>query len=171
VESTVLDLTRQKPVVLRPGGLAIEKLREIAPNLIVQERFAQEGEEGIASPGMLLKHYSPEARLIFVSGDPETTREHIHMLANGFLNDGLTVGILAADEDARNFADIGINIEKLGPRHDLEKIASNLFSAIRSLDLLHVDVILVGEFSTEGLGLAIRDRLVRAAAGQIIRLE
>jgi L-threonylcarbamoyladenylate synthase len=171
VESTVLDITGKQPVILRPGGLSIEKLRQVAPDVILQEKFIQEGGEGAASPGMYVKHYAPDARLIVVSGSTEATGKYIYRLAKEFLEGGLEVGILVADEDAKQYEDIPVKLENLGSRQDLEKIAANLFAAIRSLDQLPVDIILVGEFSTAGLGLAIRDRLVRAAAGQVIRVD
>ena len=152
-------------------SLEIEKLRQVAPDVILQEKFIQEGGEGAASPGMLAKHYAPDARLILVKGSPEATGKYIHKLAKEFLEGGLEVGILVADEDAKQYEDIPVKLENLGSHQDLEKIAANLFAAIRSLDQLPVDIILVGEFSTAGLGLAIRDRLVRAAAGQVIRVD
>lgn len=171
VESTVIDITGKQPVVLRPGGLSIEKLRQVIPDVILHEKFIQEGGEGVSSPGMLVKHYAPDARMILVSGSSEAAGKYIHKLAKEFSEGGLKVGILAADEDVKQYEDIPVKLEKLGSRHDLEKIAANLFAAIRSLDQLPVDIILVGEFGTAGMGLAIRDRLVRAAAGQVIHVD
>ncbi|MBI5929920.1 MAG: threonylcarbamoyl-AMP synthase [Chloroflexi bacterium] len=173
VESTVLDLTQSIPTILRPGGALVEPLRVMIPNLQIKQSFvgASEGKQGLTSPGMLLKHYSPNADLLLFTG-PDDTKVIAHMQStvHQLVQEGKSVGVLTSEEDRPHFARLPIQLAELGPRSDLEMIARNLFAGMRTLDFLGVDVILVKSFVQEGLGLAIWDRLIRAAEGKVITI-
>ncbi|MBZ0316050.1 MAG: threonylcarbamoyl-AMP synthase [Anaerolineae bacterium] len=173
VESTVLDLTQATPTILRPGGALIEPLRVMIPNLQIKQRFVgtEESKQGMTSPGMLLKHYSPNAELMLFTG-PDDAKVVAHMQAaiQRLVVEGKSVGVLTSEEDRPYFARLPIQLAELGPRTDLEMIARNLFAGMRTLDFLGVDVILVKSFVQEGLGLAIWDRLIRAAEGKVITI-
>lgn len=169
VESTVLDLTRDPPELLRPGGVPIEELRRFLPELTFTPRYIDtEAPEAQAAPGMLLKHYSPRAELRLFVGTPERALARLRAEALAALAAGQRVGVLAPDEDAAALEDIAAHIVPLGPESNLEQIAQHIFAGMRALDAQGVDLILARGVSAAGLGLAIGDRLVRAAEGAII---
>lgn len=167
LESTVLDLTGPTPAILRPGGTTAEALLECLPDLILPGESAG----GRASPGMMLKHYSPKARFFLFTGAPETLASRARVVIGGLLRAGLKVGAMFTEEDAPIFADLPIQLENLGPRSDLDAIGRALFAKMRSLDACGVDIILMRAIQAGGLGLAIRDRLIKAAHQQIIDLD
>lgn len=171
VESTVLDLTTQPPRILRPGGTPREALEAVLGTVEVWEGSATDAAQ--RSPGLLAKHYAPRARLTLVLGeDTEALLARVVEVAQTLGAQGERVGVLLADEDARQVETLlpGAILLALGPRDDLAEIARNLYAALRYLDAQGVTVIVTREFGRRGLGLAIRDRL-RRAASQIITLS
>lgn len=175
IESTVLDLSHPTPMVLRPGATTIEMLQQVVPDVTMRAPSHVEGPA--ASPGLLPKHYSPRAPLTVYEGTTADVLRRMISDAAAELVGGRSIGILAAEEDWYAFERPGalnlraVELRYLGSEHDLAAIASRLYSALRELDALGVSRILVRAFSTdEGLGIAIRDRLTRAAAGRIVRI-
>lgn len=172
LESTVLDLTQTPPVILRPGGVTVEALRNFMPDVQFKSvHLRLEDTPAAPSPGMLSKHYSPSASLYLFIGHPERLLTQMHETAQQWMADGKKVGVLLAEEDAPRFASLSVEAIFLGRQANLQQIGYNLFAALRELDNRGVDVILVHEFERDGLGLAVWDRLLRAADGQIIRVE
>jgi len=167
LESTVLNLTGPKPAILRPGGTTVEALLDCLPDLILP------GEPAGArtSPGMMLKHYSPKARFFLFTGARETLAPQVREVIGGLLRAELKVGVMAADEDLPFFAGLPILMESLGPQSDLDAIGRALFAKMRSLDARGVDIILMRAIQAGGLGLAISDRLIKAAHQQVIDLD
>jgi L-threonylcarbamoyladenylate synthase len=166
LESTVLDLTKETPAVLRPGGVTLEALREVIPNVQHVSKFLEVNQEGIEGPGMLLKHYSPRAELLLFSGPYPQVIEAMRVRAQVLAEHGSRLGILVMDDEATNFADLSILLVRLGPT--LEVVGHNLFQGMRELDAAGVDAILVHDFVPTGMGAAINDRLLRAAEGKVI---
>jgi L-threonylcarbamoyladenylate synthase len=172
LESTVLDLTQDPPAVLRPGGLPIEALQPYIPSLTFQPAYLKGDDEAAqqASPGMLLKHYSPSAQIILFTGPAERVLAEMRATAQRLIRAGKRVGIMAADEDSADFAALGVRLASLGAQHDLPHVGQRVFASMRELDSQGVDVILVRGLDREGIGLAIWDRLVRAAEGHVIEV-
>ena len=168
LESTVLDLTQPQPQLLRPGGVPIEALRHFMPELTFEQRYVDVQDAAPASPGMLLKHYSPRAELQLFAGAPEHALAGMRVAAQAAQAAGRRVGILAPDEDAARLADLGAQVVSLGPRADLAQIGRLIFAGMRQLDRQGVELILARGVERSGLGLAIWDRLVRAAEGRVI---
>lgn len=181
VESTVLDLSGPVPNVLRPGAVTLEMLREVVPDVLFEPPLTSEN-EAARSPGLIPKHYSPRAPLTLYEGDPRATIERLMWDATSALAGGSVVGIVAADEDSAALTTLTalegpppqskrrLHIMRLGSERDLAAVASRLYSALRELDAAGVDQILVRGFSSEsGLGVAIQDRLRRAAGERIVR--
>lgn len=169
LESSVVDLISSPPRLLRPGGIAYEDLAALIPDLEIFQRYLDlDDKEASRAPGQLSRHYSPKAKLFIVAGQGVQGIDRIRNVVQDFLLQGKLVGILAPDEDAKYFQDMSIRIAFLGSRNSLNEIGSKLFLRLRELDSLGVEVILVGELELTGLGLAIRDRLLRAAEGRII---
>lgn len=144
----------------------------------------------LASPGMLEKHYAPRARLLFFSGPPEAARAAMRRAAGEALAAGQRVGLLLCQEDAALFHDLAggvarggsaepaaggvadgadVIMEDLGPCADLAVVGQRLFDAMRRLDARGADTICARSLPTTGLGLAIDDRLTRAAGGRVVR--
>jgi L-threonylcarbamoyladenylate synthase len=165
VESTVVDITSQPPMILRPGGVALEALREALPDLGYTPRYLEVIEGGAApAPGMLLRHYAPRAALTLYSGNSAAARL---VLDAASLPSGTRLGVLVPNEETTALADVQAHVLTLGPRDEPERIAARLFAALRELDAAGVDIIFAIAPPREGLGLAIWDRLVRAAEGRV----
>lgn len=172
LESTVLDLTGNVPVVLRPGGVSVEQLRFYLPGLTVAASAIALDDAAArpASPGMLIKHYAPDAELVMFAGPPAAVIHYMQHVAAQQSAKGRRVGVLGIDEDAPHFEELPVIYQTLGPADDLERIAHNLFAALRALDARGVDLILVRRPGAAGLGLAIGDRLLRAANGHLVEI-
>lgn len=158
VESTVLDVSTTPPRILRPGGVTREMLESvIGPVTVLGQR--KKPEKGLPSPGMLEKHYAPRAEMLLFTGD--SAQESLVASLTEQKAAGRRVGALAADDDAELLEKSGAVVYRLGA--DLNSIARHIYAGMRWLDRQGVDVILCCDYGTEGLGLAIRDRLTRAA--------
>ncbi len=169
VESTVLDLTGSLPTILRPGGLPLERLRDVIPDVVYTPTYLAEG-EAAQGPGMLLRHYSPHAQLLLYDGPPERVRDALRAAALRLLAENGLVGALAYDEDRAAFANLAVEIVPLGPEADLDQISRRLYAAMRELDARKVNAILARGPARTGLGAAIWDRLIRAAEGRLIEV-
>jgi L-threonylcarbamoyladenylate synthase len=167
LESTVVDLTQPVPVILRPGGLQVEILRQIIPELELSSK-SLELETPSPSPGMLLKHYSPSAEIRLFTGPFTQMIAHMQAHARQLLALGKRVGLMLSLEDYLHFAQLPVEFALLGSESDLAQLAASLFAAMRTLDKKQVEVILVRDYGREGLGLAVWDRLLRAAEGRVI---
>lgn len=168
VESTVLDLTGPLPTILRPGGLPREAIEAVVGPVAVRVP-AQAGP--MPSPGMFPKHYAPRAEMVFLQGPAAWTRTTMRELVARYVAAGQRVGVLIAEEDQEALAGLPVESVVLGPEDDLEGIARRLYEGLRELDGRGLSLILARDFGERGLGLAIRDRLTRAAGGRVIRAE
>jgi L-threonylcarbamoyladenylate synthase len=171
VESTVLDLCSETPRILRPGGVSLESLRTILPDVQppVQRKAEVEDEDILAkkAPGQLLTHYAPTVPLLLFDGADEAMRTAMLTEIQRRCAQGEHVGILVAEEDIPAFQDSGALIYSPGSADDLTQVAAKLFAGLRTLEEAHVQVILCRNFGDQGLGLAIRDRLLKAAGGRV----
>ena len=169
VESTVLDMTPDIPVLLRPGGVSIDKIREYVGEVLIgyTDRPAGAG-EAVRSPGMKYTHYSPETRLVLVMGNSSAVVDKISELTREYLDRNIRVGLLVTDETAKTdemaeyVSPDGVFL--LGSRYDASAIASNLFAGLRYLDMEDTDVIIAdGSMGIDGIGAAVLNRLKKAA--------
>jgi L-threonylcarbamoyladenylate synthase len=168
VESTVLDLTTAVPTLLRPGGVSLEALRELLGEVALGGRAAAPGI--MRSPGLLERHYAPESMFWLVIGPPDAARAWLRERAAQELAAGRRVGLLVPDEDAAQLADLGAVIQPIGPGAAPEIIATRLYAGLRDLDSHHPDLILARDLGDRGIARALRDRLMRAAAGHVVTL-
>jgi L-threonylcarbamoyladenylate synthase len=163
IESTVVLPARDEVRLLRPGATTPESLADALSELDppIPLRFGAIGRT--ASPGLLAKHYSPRASLFLITGQPEEARAALRI--DRALAAGRRVGALLVDEDLPLVDDLAsrIVVERLGSETDLGAVAGRLFAAMRSLDAAGCDAIYVRSLGTAGFGLAILDRLTRAA--------
>jgi L-threonylcarbamoyladenylate synthase len=168
VESTVLDLCAEVPTILRPGGISLEALRKIVPQ--VQLSSIRNDEMAQKAPGQLLVHYSPTVPAFLFEGS--IVAMHTAMVAEIQRRKemGEQAGVLLADEDLATFQDSGAFVYSLGNAHASEQIAARLFAGLRTLEEAGVQVILCRSFGEQGLGMAVRDRLLKATGGKVFRV-
>lgn len=172
VESTVLDLSVNPPLVLRPGGTPFEALKKALGDVKLHPFVVAEKELPLGkarSPGMKHRHYAPNAKVVLVEGSVSAVVGKVKELTDSYRLKGCKVGVLATDETMAYYkADV---VKSLGSRFNLAVIAQNLFRLLREFDAEGVDVIIAEGVPAEGLGLAVMNRLRKASGYNIIRVE
>jgi L-threonylcarbamoyladenylate synthase len=168
VESTVLSLETEVPTILRPGGVSREALERVLGAVRFVERPVQPTQEIVPSPGTLPQHYAPQAQLVLYRGPRKAMLRAMRDRALTLHDQGQRVGLFLAEEDLSFFAGLPLILRAVAPADDLRTVAQRLFSTLRALDTAEVDIILARDFGATGLGLAVRDRLTRAAGGRVI---
>ena len=168
VESTIIDCTVNPPMILRPGGITLEMLREIDSNIELDEALKSKPSADLKpkAPGMKYRHYAPKAHLKIIRGKNEKTIEIIKEMLENYIEKNNDVAILTTDENLNKF-DKGTVIS-LGSEKDLSEIAKHLFEALRKCDDIGVQYILCQGFEEKGVGVAIMNRLSKAAGYDII---
>lgn len=164
VESTIVDLTVTPPRLLRPGGVTLEELEDALGEVAVDEavrRLMAPGEQPKA-PGMKYRHYAPKAPVTVVRGDPDETAGYI------VARMGDKSGVICFDEYAGYFR--GHLVEAIGPAADQAQQARRIFDALRAFDHADVTDIWAQSPTDTGLGLAVTNRLNKAAGFHIIEL-
>ncbi|NJM05708.1 threonylcarbamoyl-AMP synthase [Candidatus Gracilibacteria bacterium] len=168
IESTVLDLTAPVPTLLRPGGISLEELRKVLGEVALGRRVEQDTAQ--IAPGLLDRHYAPASAMWLAIGHAAATRAWLAKRAAALRAEGKRVGLLIPDDD-QDLATAADLVVTLGPANDPERIASRLYAALREIDAQRPDVILARDLGEEGIARAIRDRLRRAASGNVIEIE
>ncbi|NLY43105.1 MAG: threonylcarbamoyl-AMP synthase [Clostridiaceae bacterium] len=169
LESTVVDMSGECPVLLRPGGITYEQLRDVLGEVQVDPAvLSRLQENGIPrSPGMKYKHYSPNAEVIIVEGEEEKVISKIQKMVEEYRKKGLKVGVMAVHETASFFnADCVLSV---GSKKRPETIAANLFATLREFDRLGMEIVFAQSVDQKGIGLAVRNRLNKAAGFNIIQ--
>ena len=170
VESTIIDCTVNPPLVLRPGGITLEMLKEIDSNIEIDSALKSKPTENFKpkAPGMKYRHYAPKAHLKIIKGKNEKTIEIINEILENYIEKGNDVAILTTDENLNKFN--SGKVISLGSENDLNEIAKNLFETLRKCDDLGVQHILCQGFEEKGVGLAIMNRLNKAAGYDILEV-
>jgi len=166
VESTVVDVTTDSVLLLRPGGLDLEEIEAVVGRVELHPAVkAMPNVNGHAAkaPGMKYKHYAPNAKVVLVEGGGEKIVRNVNSLIRVFVRRGSVVGVITMREG--EFYDT----DKVKFMRDFNTFAKNLFTAFREFDKIGVDVIIVEGVEERGLGLAIMNRL-RKASSQIIHV-
>lgn len=160
VESTVIDLCHTPPRLLRPGGITPAMLEEVLGPIEIDSAVTHALEQGAvaASPGMKYKHYAPQAEITIVKGAPAAFAQFV----NTHKADG--VGALCFDEDLPHLA---VPAVTYGSRHDPLAQAQQIFDALRQLDEMGITAVYAACPEISGVGLAVYNRLLRAAAFRI----
>lgn len=171
IESTIVDLTEDIPVILRPGYITREMIAEVAGNAVMDKAV----ELGVKSdvkpkaPGMKYRHYAPKGEMVVVEGSGREAVEYINKLIEERKKQGICTGVLATSENKGYYkADYVLDV---GSRDDDIAISSNLFHMLREFDNLDVRYIVSEAFDKSGVGYAIMNRLLKAAGGKIINLN
>lgn len=169
LESTIVDLTVEPPQLLRPGYVTREMLEELLGQVDADAAsISPEGGEAPRAPGMKYRHYAPRGSLTVVEGTPERVAAYVNCRAALERAAGERTGVIATKEMHGQYgADV---VKYIGSREDEEGIARNLFAVLREFDEENVTRIYSESFSSEGLGQAIMNRLLKAAGHQVIQV-
>ena len=170
VESTIVDCTVMPPVILRPGGITLEMLREVCSEITIDKAIQGKPDSNLKpkAPGMKYRHYAPKAKLQIIKGNKEKTIEKINEIVQNYIDNQKRVAILSTEEVSNRFP-LG-EIISLGSEKNLYDVARNLFEALRQCDDLNVDFIICQAFEDKGVGLAIMNRLNKAAGFNILEV-
>lgn len=165
VESTVIDLSGDIPVILRPGGVTFEEIRKILPDTVLDKHITKsvEAHEKPKSPGMKYKHYAPDADVTVVEGECDAVRDKICELLKE--NRNLRIGVMTCSDNTYE-ADLVINTGK-----NNKEYAKNLFRVLREFDENNIDVVFAEFFDDEAYGLAVKNRLYKSAGNKVIYVK
>ena len=161
LESTVVKVVDEVPVILRPGKITPEDIEKVAGKVIIDSKVFEkvvENEE-VESPGMKYRHYAPETKCILINYENELDQVfYLKQTMKEYNDDVVVIGFSEHKEKLylpeERFID-------LGNRNDLEKIAREMYSALRKADKIKAKVILIEGVSKKGIGIAIMNRLLR----------
>ncbi|EPR14463.1 L-threonylcarbamoyladenylate synthase [Ruminiclostridium papyrosolvens] len=172
LESTVLDVSVDPPVLLRPGGITPRQIEEIIGHIDIDKTIMGKvtADNVPRSPGMKYKHYSPKAHVIIVeSSDMDKQAEVVCNLAEKYKKEDKKVGVCSTDQTFDRYH--LYETISMGDRNHPETIASSLFSILREFDDRGVDIILAEAVDQNGVGLAIMNRMVKAAGYDIVKAD
>lgn len=168
IESTIIDLTEEIPMVLRPGYITPKMLSEVLGEEVIIDPgiIAADDTRKPKAPGMKYKHYAPKADMIIVDGPQEQVIAKINSLAKNKKAAGDKVAVIATDETRDSYdADV---ILCMGSKLDEDAIARHLYKILRECDELSVNAIYSESFATPRIGQAIMNRMLKAAGHQVI---
>lgn len=171
IESTILDLTEEPPMILRPGYITKEMIEDVLGYEVSEDAtlMGEDSSKKPKAPGMKYRHYAPKAELVLVEGEPEDVVEKINALTTEKQAFGKRVGVIAGEETKEGYrADVVISI---GARTDEDAIARHLYKLLREMDEQDVDVIYSESFASLRIGQAIMNRLLKAAGHQVMHIK
>lgn len=179
IESTIVDLTEEHPMILRPGYITPGMLSEVLQEEVVIDPgiIAADDTRKPKAPGMKYKHYAPKADMVIVEGDEEAVVATIRKLTVKAKNSQKRVAVIASDETAQRYGSDGNEgagadiVLSMGSRADEDSIARHLYHILRECDELGVDEIYSESFSTPRIGNAIMNRLLKAAGHQVLHTD
>ncbi len=166
LESTIVDLTSDRPMVLRPGYITRQDLENVLSE-VEEDRTLMEADTGQApkAPGMKYRHYAPKGEMTVVKGVEEQVVSYINERCRECRDAGRRTGVIATDETLSGYcADV---CRSVGCRHDEEAIARELYRILREFDDEAVEVIYAEAFDDYGIGRAIMNRLLKAAGHRV----
>ena len=179
VESTIVDMTGDKPVILRPGFITKAMLEEVLGEVLIDPaiRKINEGQlinssEPPKAPGMKYRHYAPKAPLTLVQGSRAEVAVKLRELAGEAKKQGLKVGIIC--EDGECFDGYGDKVYHVGDRDDTLTLSQKIYDVLRQCDQDKLDVIFSDDFGLEHdeeLGYAVQNRLMKAAGGHVLSAD
>ena len=165
VESTIVDLTEDRPRLLRPGGITPEQLTAVLGDLVVDKAVTAQIDKDavVKAPGMKYRHYAPAEPVVIVAGSREKAARYIH--------DHFTPGdrVLCFDEELPLYADCAPL--SYGKESDVNTLSAGLFSALRELDDARIHQVYARCPVGGGVAYAVQNRLKKAAAFHIVDAE
>lgn len=170
IESTVVDATSEDIIILRPGAITEEMICEVAGSTSIDPAVMKKPDKNLKpkAPGMKYRHYAPKAPMVVVIGEEEEVIKYINDKIRVHYKKGQRAGVMAVEETIERY-DASFKVS-LGTKKNPGIIAANLFDCLREFDKIDVDYIYSEGFSEEGIGLAIMNRLKKAAGFNILQL-
>lgn len=169
LESTIVDMSVPKPVILRPGYITKENLNEVIDEVTI-DRTILDDSAGLRpkAPGMKYRHYAPKGDLTIVKGESVRVIKYINEHINEAKLNNLKTGVIATEDTKENYvADV---VKNIGSRDNPSSIARNLFRILREFDDENVDVMYTEGFDENGLSMATMNRLLKAAGHKEVKL-
>ncbi len=167
IESTVVDLSGEIPMILRPGYITREMMEVVIGEVLVDPAILEENKDKNfrpKAPGMKYKHYAPKGDLTIIAGTSEKVVEKIRELALEKMKEGYKVGIIATEETKPLYApEERLVVMSIGTRKDENTITHNLYDILRRMDGAEVSYIYSESFGEGSRGQAIMNRLLKAA--------
>lgn len=165
LESTVLDVTTENPMILRPGSITKEDLEKVIGEVSIDPSLERkEDNKKAKAPGMKYTHYSPDADVYIVSGNIEDTISKINSLVVENNKKGLKTGVMCLEQNKNSYKG---EVVSLGST--LDEVGSNLFDVLRQMDKMNIDIVYSEEFPRDGVGQAIMNRLLKSAGYKTIK--
>lgn len=169
VESTILDMTAEPPMILRPGAVTREMLEHLIGEVAVDKALIEpDSPKAPKAPGMKYRHYAPKAELTVLEGNLMQVVEEINRMAKEKAAEGFKVGIIGTEETVGSYS-TG-NVKCIGTRQDEMTVAGNLYGILRDFDSDGTDYIYSESFSTGGIGNAVMNRLLKAAGHHLVHV-
>ncbi len=171
LESTVLDMSGEKPVVLRPGGVTAEQIAAALNQEVYLDPGLANPEIVPKAPGMKYTHYAPRAEVILLEGSTEKIVEKVRELADHYKSGGRKAAFLLTKETWREVGKVPhVYSRDLGSRAQLSEVARNIYAELRASDLAGAEIIVTETYRQEGLGVALMNRLLKSAGYQVLKL-
>ena len=167
IESTIVDVTGDIPMILLPGYINKKMLEEVVGEVTIDKAILGPVSPDLKpkAPGMKYKHYAPKADFTMFDGDIDKVADRINELAESYIKKGYKVGIISSAESKDRYR-YG-EVISIGSRNNEISISKNLYKVLREFDDKQVDYILGETFRSEELGQAIMNRLLKAAGYQV----
>lgn len=166
LESTVLDLTGEVPMILRPGSITKEDLEEVLGEVLVDPSLLKkEDNKKAKAPGMKYTHYSPDADVYIVSGNDKDVINKINQIIRENSENGIKSGVMCVEKNKKLYEG-----EVISLGNTLEEVGSNLFDVLREMDKRNVDIVYSEAFEMTGVGQAIMNRLLKSAGYKVIKV-
>ena len=171
IESTIVDVSGSKAVILRPGYITKDMLKDVLCDVSTDpaiEGIVPQKDIVAKAPGMKYRHYAPKGQLLIVEGSPDRVARKINSLVSEKDTEGYKTAVIATDETKDKYK---CNIIKsIGTRKSENSIAASLYNILREMDYMEVQYIYSESFGAGILGGAVMNRMLKAAAGHIIQV-
>ncbi len=169
VESTIIDLTEDIPMILRPGFVTKEMLEQVLGE-VKMDAALMEVASSVApkAPGMKYRHYAPKGNLLVVMGKDRDVIRYVNDACRKATAEGKKTGVICTSENADSYTADSVKI--IGSKTEESTIAHGLYQCLRECDDEGLEVIFTESFPTEGIGQAIMNRLLKAAGHQMIQV-
>ena len=166
LESTVLDMTEETPMILRPGSITKEELEKLIGEVNLDPSLEKkEDNKKAKAPGMKYTHYSPNAKVYIVCGEDDDVAKKINDLVKENTNNNLKTGVMCLNKNKDKYDGLVIGLGE-----NLDEVASNLFSTLIEMDNKNIDIIYSENFPNIGVGRAIMNRLLKSAGYKVINV-
>ena len=170
LESTIVDLTGDKPMILRPGYITKEMLDTVLGQVETDPTlFDLDSKEAPKAPGMKYRHYAPKGELVLVEGSPEAVVSYINEQTSLHRQQGEKTGVIGTSEMTGRYEADSVKIA--GSREDETAIARQLYTFLREFDDEDVAYMYAESFAGTGMRQAIMNRLLKAAGHKIIKVN